>query len=191
MQDPAHLHEEWFVLGVNPVPWVVPPISVGRSKNGGLFPTVGRDQELATYQEALRSELTRRYDYPANGSRAWDGHYKLEFWFQRGLDAWRTSSGKTVQAHAADATNLQKATEDALQGVVIKNDRDVSDVHSVILQQGPDVKPLVVIHFQVFAGRFTSEASFPLEVEADIAFVLNPPMIPAGKVPGWSDDVPF
>lgn len=127
-----------YALPLNPEPWKVGPAYV--VKNSGVPKAkIGPDPTLQTYQNAIKDELTMQ------GVELLPGDYSLYFTFSRNLASYGTSSGKTSTRNAADATNMQKATEDALQGVLIHNDRDVVRVGSVIVDQGPLVSPFVVI----------------------------------------------
>lgn len=139
MSDDWH----WFVLDVNPEPWAIGDLSVGR-RGGKAFPMVGRNQQLHMYKEAVREEL-------GDPGLWFDGKVELRFYFWRRRDEYKTPQARTHRKHEADATNMQKATEDALQGVLFKNDKDVNDVRSVVVEQGADVYPRVVIAIR--AGR--------------------------------------
>lgn len=121
----------WFCIGINPEQWQVGPLSVGR-RNGKLFPIAGRDQQLAAYQEAIREEM-------GDGFEPLTGKQRIRFYFWRTTEGYSTASGRSHRRHQADATNLQKALEDALQGILYENDRDTWDIRSVIVDQGPDV----------------------------------------------------
>jgi Holliday junction resolvase RusA-like endonuclease len=123
----------WYTLFVNPEPWEVPPFSVGR-RNKKLVAVAGRSERLYAYQSAIKEELE------ALNPVAIGGDIELQFYF------WRQSTEKVV----ADVTNLQKATEDALQGVLFDNDRQVKYVRSVIADQRPITNPCVVIGIQPF-----------------------------------------
>lgn len=128
----------WFVLDVNPEPWAIGDLSVGR-RGGKAFPMVGRNHQLHNYKEAIKAELG---DDPG----VWvDGKVELLFYFWRRRDEYKTPQARTHRKHEADLTNLQKATEDALQGVLFKNDKDVNRIHSRMVDQGPHVIPKVVI----------------------------------------------
>lgn len=127
---------QWFALNVNPDPWAIGPLGVGK-KGGKFYPYVGRNEQLANYKAAVVELL----DLSA-GSH-WmdpDRGIELRFWFWRRLDG----TGKNVK-HGADVTNLQKATEDALQDHLISNDRNVRKVTSELVAQGPDVQGAVVL----------------------------------------------
>lgn len=145
----------WFVLDVNPEPWAIGPLSVGRAKGGKMFPSVGRNTQLWHYQQAIKEAL--------GNPEIWFENQKIElkFYFWRRRDEYQTPQARTHRKHEADTTNLQKATEDALQGVLFKNDKDVSHVESWMVQQGPDVEGCVII-----AIRATSlnGVSLPLKV---------------------------
>jgi hypothetical protein len=62
--------------------------------------------------------------------------YMLQFWFSRNLGD---------NQNPADVTNMQKSTEDALQGVVIDNDTDTLDVFSHRLLQAQTAPGFVII----------------------------------------------
>lgn len=145
----------WFVLEVNPEPWAIGDLAVGR-KSGRVYPYVGRNQQLHNYKEAIREELGSPGIFLV-------GPIELQFFFWRRRDQYQTPQARGHRKHEADLTNLQKATEDALQGVLFKNDKDVNDVHSVMVEQGPEVLPKVVIG--VRPGTTFPEAIFNLPQE--------------------------
>lgn len=120
--------EQTFCIFTNPEPWRVPPMSPGRNKKTGkLIVASGRDELVASYQEEVREELLRQ------GAYLMDPGYKVEFYFHRIKERVNTGSGRKNTRNRADATNMQKALEDALQGTVIHNDVDVLDIHSRII----------------------------------------------------------
>lgn len=128
---------QWFHIPINPDPWAIGPLSVGK-RNGKYFPIVGRNAQLDAFKHAVAEELESQGVTPVDYDE-----YALRFFFWRRLD-----SHEKGRKHHADATNLQKATEDALQGVLIGNDRNVRLVHSEIVAQGPDVNPGILIHIE-------------------------------------------
>jgi Holliday junction resolvase RusA-like endonuclease len=134
-------NERWYALNINPEPWAVGPLDLIRRK-GKIAPTMGRNQQLAAYQQAIKDELAHKY--AEVGAAPFPPPYTLDFYF------WRN----TERANYADATNLQKATEDALQGILIKNDRDVICVRSSIQSQGSESIGAVVFGVQWNVGRF-------------------------------------
>ena len=129
-----------FVVPINPIPWKTPPFSVGRNSAGKQFVRAGKDQELAAYQDGVREFLTGHPDYEMLYPP-----YRVQLWFSRRQDEYVAHSGRKSKQHEADATNMQKATEDALQGTVIGNDNDVVQIYSTIIEQGPQAKGLVII----------------------------------------------
>lgn len=138
--DPQ-LEPTWYIIKINPEPWAIGPVSVGR-KNGGVFPIVGQNKQLASYQEAVREALS-------DGLLV-DYEVKITFYFWRRLETYVAK--RKVTKHQVDATNLQKGTEDALQGILIFNDRQVRDVRSVIWEQGENVDPMIAIKFEKWWG---------------------------------------
>ena len=129
---------QWFVIPINPYPWKVPPVSVGR-KGGKTYPRFGRDEGLHTYKEAIRE-----FALLQNPTKI-DGPVRLRLWFWRNIPKYTTPQGKAARKHESDTTNLQKATEDALQGVLFDNDKDVVDIHSVLMEQGEGAPSFLVI----------------------------------------------
>lgn len=127
---------DWYVLAVNPEPWRIGPAGVAR-KSGKLIPYVGRDQQLAAYKAAVAESI--------QPIRFFEGKVELEFFFWRHRATYETQQARTHRKHEADITNMQKATEDALQGILFKNDKDTNHVESHIVAQGPNVTGKIVI----------------------------------------------
>jgi hypothetical protein len=97
---------------------------------------------LRAFQDAVRDEMEGVTMMPP-------GEYHLQFYFWRQLARYLDMDDKRRQRHHADATNLQKGLEDALQGVLIDNDRNVRSIGSKIMAQGPEVEPRIVIMAQM------------------------------------------
>lgn len=163
----------YYALDVNPEPWAIGPLGVGR-RGGRVFPYVGQNAQLKTYQNAI-GEALRRQD-----PEMITGQIDLEFYFWRSRDEYVTPQARTHRKHEADVTNLQKATEDALQGILFKNDKDVISVQSWMLEQGPDIEGMVVIGVQ----EATSWArDIPIEVTEAINSMRE--SVPVYKEPDW------
>lgn len=138
--------ELWFLLDLNPEPWAVGPLGVSR-REGQLRPFMGRNQQLDAYKNAVKDELLRQTE-PIHASIGRDfplePGYDLHFYFWRNRADYEGSS-KQVRKNQADGTNMMKATEDALQGVLITNDREVRSGRWTIVAQGPDVRGAVAV----------------------------------------------
>jgi Holliday junction resolvase RusA-like endonuclease len=130
----------WYALALNPEPWAVGPVDLGR-KNGKVYGTIGRNQQLAAYQDAVREEIGDKQELVT-------GPVQLTFFFWRNRASYVTPSERTRQKGRADASNMGKALEDALQNVLFENDREVNDVRSVIVAQGPDVIPRILLRIK-------------------------------------------
>lgn len=121
-----------FIIPVNPIPWRVPPFSPGRHpRSGKLYIKAGRDDELHFYQDSVKEVILRQQPVLV------DPPYQLKFWFWRNLE--------DEHAQIADSTNMQKACEDALQGVVIHNDVDVEVIKSERVAAGSYIPGLIVL----------------------------------------------
>lgn len=161
----------YLILGLNPEPWTAPDAAVGRAKGGKLYVQMHKSMTLAAFQEALHDELlemdTELLDLiPV--------YLKIFVWRQ--LAAYEAESGKQVRRHGADATNMQKAIEDACQGILFKNDSQVSHVDTVVVAQGPDVEPAIII-------EVGPTASFGLSPEKVIAMRYARGRIPVIRQP--------
>lgn len=156
----------WIPLALNGEPWRTGPL--GTIRNGGkVIPIMGKDAQLDSYKHAIREStldwmgmngVTHEFlkAFAAN---------KITFYFWRQLAAYETDSGKRHRKHGADATNLLKATEDALQGVLFANDRTNLDVRSVIAEQSGLVEqPWVLICLEQINMLYRLTQEIPIAV---------------------------
>lgn len=128
-----------YGIPLNAEPWTVGQLGLGRRK-GKVYPTITKDSNLRVFQAAVKEEMAHRYpDAPIR-----TGDIDLTFYLWRNLAEYQGAK-KKVHRQQADATNLQKALEDALQGVLYDNDRDNRCVCTETIQQGPDVEPFCLI----------------------------------------------
>jgi Holliday junction resolvase RusA-like endonuclease len=131
----------WYVLHLNPEPWAIGP--VGTSRRGGkMVSYVGQNKQLNAYKEAVKEEIESQEPVFI------EGNIDLTFFFWRNRADYTTPQSRTHRKHEADVTNLQKATEDALQGVLFKNDKDNTHVESFMMDQGPDVEGCIVVRIR-------------------------------------------
>lgn len=137
MQNNNELYT-WYILEVNPEPWAVGPIGYAR-RNGKMSAYVGRNAQLDAYKEAVKEALED------SKPDKFERKISLRFYFWRRRDDYETHQGRRHRTHEADLTNLQKATEDALQGILFDNDKDVVDIHSVMIDQSPTSSGRVVV----------------------------------------------
>lgn len=157
----------WFVLDLSPEPWAIGP--VGYSRRGGKMSAyVGQNQQLNAYEEAVaesvRDQLPDDFKIP-------EGKMALTLFFWRNRAEYTTPAARTHRKHEADATNMQKATEDALQGVLYNNDKDNLVVASVVMAQGPEVIGKVVIHLELLSDSYSEEvwSTLPPDIRLEIA----------------------
>jgi len=122
----------YHITGIEPEPWALGDLFVGK-KGGKFFPRIAPADHLVAYQEALREEFVLQNGH-AHLIEHDDLRLVLHFWRSLG-------DGRQY----ADATNLQKATEDALQGILYANDRQVRDVRSIIQEQAVGIRPHIAI----------------------------------------------
>jgi len=131
---------EWYVLDVNPEPWAVGSLGVGR-RGGQVYPYMGKNLQLDAYKKAIKEGILSQYGTQPLIA----GFVDLRLFFWRNRAKYLNVAGRTNRKNDVDTTNMQKATEDALQGVLFGNDKFVINCKSSIVAQGPEVIGKVVI----------------------------------------------
>lgn len=162
----------WYLVeGVNPEPWAASEASIGR-KGGKFFPHFHKPEQLRLYQESIKSEFVEQNPHAVEMT----GDIEITFYFWRQLPSFEIhEEGAKRRSNRADATNLQKALEDALQGILYQNDRDIVSVRSVIVEQEKETSPGILIAITEggqeeearSANRIRSDLSQPRGVRAD------------------------
>lgn len=132
-----------LVIGVNPEPWQAPKLGIGRGAGGKWYPTAHTAGVQRAYQEALHDNIREALPNLIPTPKGQPVDLTLVFWRQ--VDAYTLESGRKSKRKLADATNMQKATEDALQKILFENDVDVRRVTSETVVQGEDVEPKILI----------------------------------------------
>ena len=108
------------------------------------FPKVSPNKTLKQYQDALIAELTESEAAILPGP-----YYSIRYTFSRQLVHYKTREGGTSSRNWADVTNMQKGTEDALQGVYMPNDRAViQNLARLVGPQKQSTLPYVVIEIR-------------------------------------------
>jgi Holliday junction resolvase RusA-like endonuclease len=133
-----------LVRGVNPVPWTAGTPAMTRGQGGKTFPTIAKSGELVNYQEALASIIKKRSS--SDAACMWPDGMDLDarYYFWRELTTYQGPK-RMVTKHEADATNMQKATEDAMHGVLFTNDKYCRRVCSLSVEQSKQTSPCVII----------------------------------------------
>ncbi|MFD8340618.1 RusA family crossover junction endodeoxyribonuclease, partial [Streptomyces solisilvae] len=138
----------YYNLDINPEPWRIGPLSVGRNKkSGGMFAQVGRDQQLHAYKQAVKEQLSLYDTFMVPGL------FEARYYFWRRQDSYTTQRQVEHRKHEADLTNLTKATEDACQGVLFGNDRDCVGIENYLFEQGPNVRERVIVGVSPVGAR--------------------------------------
>lgn len=177
----------WYVVDVNPRPWVVGPLSVARSGKG-MYPKMGRNQELYDYQQAVVETL--RLEYPNLKSLGEIGtlwgrrevEIALYFWQQIEVSEREDRLGRkrTYRGHNADLTNMVKAAEDAVAGLFFDNDVQVRAQRNVIMDRGEHIpQGLVVMSVEGFSGPDPDE--LPDFVWQKVEPILHPGVLVNGE----------
>lgn len=128
-----------FGYDINPEPWAIGNITIERNKQTGkLFPKVGPELTLKSYQDALRASLLE------DGAKVKTGPYSIRFTFSRQLVKYSVDK-HTLTRNWADVTNMQKSTEDALQGAAIANDSATIHIESYLYAGQSEATPAWVV----------------------------------------------
>lgn len=133
-----------YVELINPEPWAMGKLGTGR-KGGKVYPTYAKNATQAAYQEALKETIgdaARAAGFPMQPD---DAELELKILVWRTREQYTSGTGRTVTRNSVDATNIQKATEDALQGILFKNDNKVKRVTCEIVEEDRDVSPVIII----------------------------------------------
>lgn len=138
---------KWYVIDVNPVPWAIGPITTGR-RGGRMIGMVGRNVELRAYQDAVR-EIVREQ---LSGETILDGPVEMKLFFWRKMEEYTSPQGRGARNKEADLTNLQKAIEDAVQKILLTNDKNVKKHQSEIVEQHQGVNPMAVLAIRPYRG---------------------------------------
>lgn len=150
------------ITGINPEPWTAP-----------LFTRTGQaysESQLRAYKEALASTFKMKYPEV----EPTEDIYEITFLFWREMADYEIGDGRKSRRNRADATNLQKSTEDALQGILYHNDRDCQIIHSYIVEQGPDVRSAIVVVFDAWP-TYPADLTMHLDLPArEIEATANP-----------------
>ena len=133
---------QWYIIdGVNPEPWAASEGAIGK-RNGKPFIHFHKPEQLRQYQESVKEVFPEQNPHAVDIS----GDIELTFYFWRQLASYEIGEGKsTRQSAQADATNLQKALEDALQGILYKNDRDIRSIRSLLVEQSTETEPCILV----------------------------------------------
>lgn len=157
---------DWYKVEINPEPWAIGPLGTGR-RGGKIWAYIGQNQQLKAYQEAVAEEVGEQ--------TLLEGDIYLLFLF------WRQVI-RGDNKNYADVTNLQKSTEDALQGILYQNDKATKRVTSILMAQGPEVEGKVIIGIEQYkepvlpigAQRLVMSTRSSASSESEKAYDENP-----------------
>lgn len=133
----------FLIEHIQPEPWEAAQASTGRRK-GKLFVQHYSPEAMVQYKDALAKEFIQQYGKPCEDPN-FPPVNRIQFYFWREVVRYETPTGKIQTGNVADATNLQKSTEDALQGILYPNDRTNFHVSSAIVAQAFGVLPGIMI----------------------------------------------
>ena len=137
-----------LITDVNPTPWMAPDLAIGRGNGGKTYPMAYSPAAMRAYQDAIKESFDQAY--PDHEAFPKGTPLIVAFYFWRKLDTYKTKTGRNQTAKRADATNMTKSTEDALQGRLYVNDVDNVATVGFVVEQSTDTEPAVMVH----VGRF-------------------------------------
>jgi len=136
----------YLIPGVNPVPWKA-PINTVQRRGSKSFCQSRKHPDTDAYQQQLIDRFSVLYPDVESLGKEWDVELTITFW--RDLTPFKRSDGRTGRARKADVSNMVKSTEDALQGILFDNDRQVQSASGIIAHQAMDIEPLLLIELSV------------------------------------------
>lgn len=138
---------------LNPEPWSAPELGTKRVGNK-VVPTATKKAVQRSYQEAIESfkERIRLQPFPRGTA------VRVTFYLARQLEKMKLAGGGSRTRQWADATNMQKALEDALQKILYENDNQVRSVRTIILEEDAGTEPLIVIECEEWKAAHTEGA---------------------------------
>jgi len=137
----------YWITGVNPEPWAIGSAYRRGPKGVGIAPNT----KTKAYETAVAEEFVRQNpDFTKMG-----GPLTLHMVF------WRN----TEHGNVCDVTNVQKSTEDALQGILYDNDKGNIEVASTMAEQTTDTVPAILIDIEPFSDRFVRSLNVPVHQE--------------------------
>ncbi len=180
----------WFAVMINPEPWAVGPLSVARSGKG-VYPKMGRNEKLATYQEALASAIVEEYPnlFLVKDSKTGlplaslfgKKEVELTFHLWQKIEVSEVTDGRTRSGvrksrnHLADLTNMVKAAEDAVAKILFDNDVQVRAQRNVIMDRGTHVpEGVVVISIEEFIAPDPDELPSFVWEKIEVIFASEP-----------------
>lgn len=159
----------WYsIQGVNPEPWESPESFVRRVKGSDKL-SVGHhsSRRMRLFQDSVKEEFPIQNPGFINlGTAALD----VRFYLWRSVAVFENASGRVVEGNDVDATNCQKALEDALQGILYKNDTNNVQV-STWLHQAVDIEPFIIIRVELSDGE--CPVGHMRDVLTDNRFTIN------------------
>jgi len=171
-----------LIEDINPTPWMSPDLSVGRSKGGKPYPIAYSPAAMRAYEDAIKESFDQAY--PGTAPFKEGTQLSAIFFVWRKLDQYKTPTGRNQTAKRADATNMQKATEDALQKRLYVNDVDNFIVATRIVEQSTETEPkilVVVSDSHVASELLFGDAEGPEELARELKQQTTPPN-PPGNV---------
>jgi Holliday junction resolvase RusA-like endonuclease len=138
------MEEQYYLQGINPEPWEAPTASMARHRQTKkLYISMTKSSQLRVFQEAVQTSFKETYPEVIPGTE----ECEIDFLLWRRL-AQSDAGDRKIRAHIADATNLQKALEDALQGILFVNDSQIRRIETIIMEQNQEVEPAILIRFR-------------------------------------------
>lgn len=159
-----------LIEGVNPEPWTSP--SLGTKRVGRkIVPVSFKNENQRAYQEAVHELLEEALaelgiEYPVFGAGV---DLFAEFTFWRQLDRFNVGDqGRTRVRKRPDLTNMVKATEDALQGLLYVNDQAILVQSNHLAGVGPEVEPALLVCIESLGSALPPLAWSPGQERTEI-----------------------
>jgi Holliday junction resolvase RusA-like endonuclease len=128
---------------INPTPWQAPELGMARGNSGKMHPVAYTAAKVRAYQDAIKECFDQAYPAHVPFTKGTPLYVFFYYWRQR--EQYTTESGRRQTTQRADITNINKATEDALQRRLYENDVDSIAVVGRMVEQTTDTTPCILV----------------------------------------------
>lgn len=142
-----------LVEGINPEPWRSPSLGIKKVGRRSV-PVSFKDENLRSYQQAIHELVEEALAEQGISTPVYGPKVELTatFAFWRQLDRYQVEGDRTRVRARPDLTNMIKAAEDALQGLLYQNDRAIRFTSAGLVEVGADVEPALLVGIEPLDG---------------------------------------
>lgn len=145
--------------GLNPEPWTAGDLSTMR-KGGRVIPITLPNGNLRSYKETVKEMVGSALEELGIATPVFpkDTPLMVHFYYWRQWQEF-TIIGRKARRKHSDTSNMTKALEDALQGLIYHNDSKNVVAFGHTVESGPDVDPKILFHVDLVPDWMAAAAN--------------------------------